>query len=267
MAVFNREEFLFIASDQQEGVVGPRTEDENRQNPRNRTIRGDVEKVCDISPNLECHSVGSPHNKKRNNPENRASIGDQQKENHNQHGGEQKGEICARKDAGKVNLEPFGTGHICANSVGGVFRDERPDLGDALSLLINIVNFIHGDGEDAGRVVFRDGRRRNKQFPHHLHIAELGEELVDASCRHLNHRIKLTLEPDDVVIGELTGGLRQDHHRRSALGTRHLSQCLLHQNDFGVIGKARVGTDVSFLGSKHRERQHGKNQPDKERDP
>ena len=216
---------------------------------------------------MTCHAICRPHHQERNNPQNRASIGHQQKENHYQHGGEQKSEICARKDTGKVNLEPLGTGHISVNSVGGVLRDERPDFGDALSLLIDIVDFVHGDGEDGGCVVLRDGRRWNEQFPHHLHVAEVGEELVDASCRHLNHGIKLTLEPDDVVIGELTGGLRQDHHRRSALGTRHLGQRLLHQNDFGVIGKARVGTDVSFLGSKHRERQHGKNQPDKERDP
>ena len=98
MTIFSGEQLLFVTSNQQEGVVGAGSKDKNGKNSRDGTVRGDIEESRDVSTNLASHAIRSSHHEQRNDPQNGASIRDQQEENHDEHSRQEKCEVRAGKN-------------------------------------------------------------------------------------------------------------------------------------------------------------------------
>ena len=228
-------QFVSIARDEQEGVVGPGAEDEHRQDAGDRRIQRNADRGRDKTGHDAGERVGDSDDDERDEPQPRAPVGDQQQDRHDDHRGQQQREVRAREDRGDIDLEALRAGQVDAHSVeiGGC---RVPQLLCALGLGGHVRLGVERDDDERDGAVIRDLGRRNEAVARE--VGEIAERLrIDRGQR---------------LGAELSGIRREDEQRGGSVRVELLLQ-LLHLHGLRAVGKTHRRCRLALLAAAQRE--------------
>jgi hypothetical protein len=104
-------QLLAVAGDHQQGVIRPGAEDQHRQNAPGLTGDRHPSVGDQIAESSRGH-LGEEHSEERDDPEDRAAIDEDQKQQHKTGGREQQGPVDVVEDLDRVSGETCGAGHL-----------------------------------------------------------------------------------------------------------------------------------------------------------
>ena len=245
-------QLLAVAGDQEQGVVGADAEDEHRQDAAALAVDGDPGVLGQQVDGGGRHLEGEPDRYERDQPEDRAAVGEQEQDRDDARGCQQQRAVDTVENAGEVADEAGGAGHLDLEAVAAV-TDEGADFVDRVE---GALGFVVGGGrhrqrvDDGPAVVGGDrfGRRRCRE--------EAGERLA------VGRDLGLVGRGQTAVAGV-------DQHRGQRFAVRELLLEFGDPERLGVAGQPGRGVVLLDLAEFAGERAKGgdDDQPDHEHEP
>ena len=162
-------QLVAVARDEQQRVVGARAEDQHRQDadgrlvPGRRRVRASVW-VASTAASL----VGDAHDEQRDDPQDRAAVGDHEQDRDDRGGGREQAEVGAVEDGGEVGLDGRRAGDLGADP-SGAFASSW------CAHRVDRVGDVRGaggrDGEDADRRLAVRARDDHRAALRHADVA------------------------------------------------------------------------------------------------
>ncbi len=232
-------QFLAVAGDHQQRVVGARAEHHHVEDAGGQTVDREAavprEQVDHALGDLQ----GDTRAQHRHDPQRRAAIDDQQDDDDHDTGGEQQGAVDVGERLIAVGGLPGRAGHISAQAVTVLGRafDDRPDIGHV------IVEFRFAGVADAYDDLHRLAVRRDDRTERLLARCRPGQPDGDVTAIDLG---QVRLRGGDVGGGDAgIPGVQDD--RECAVGVVELGGQIQRPRRFGIgreIGRLVVGLRV-----------------------
>ncbi len=109
-------QLVAVARDEQQGVVGARAEDEDREDADGRLVPDDGECRERVRREHGCESVGDADDEEREDPEDRAAVGQHEQQGDDGGGGDEQAGVGALEDRGEVGLDGCRAGDLCGDA-------------------------------------------------------------------------------------------------------------------------------------------------------
>ena len=229
MTVLVTAELFPVSRDQQEGIVRPCTDDQDRDDRLALAVDGQVGVLRQEVDQPERATERDDDREDRQDPQGRAAVGDQQEHDHREQRPEQELAVEALERLGRVDRLPTGAGNV---DVGAV------QLGDVLDLVGDAGHQVPALGAQVERHRGLDG------------LAVLRGDRADHLALDVVHRLQvggLLLHRGEVGRGEPVLVL-VDHGGGDRVGVLERLHLLQGLGGLCVAGQPRGGLVVLHLG-------------------
>ena len=186
-------QFVAVSRDKQQRVVGTGTEDEHREDARDRAIERDARGVRHQASRDARDEVGDTDHGKRNDPQHGTAVGDDEQQGNNECRHTEQHEVGTLEHRRDVDQEAFGTREPHLNAVGQAVRSNRANLVGALRLHAHAVFNRERKHHERRRAIVRNGGRRHEAIERD--VGQLDRALGDRG---------------DVVVAQLTALAAKD---------------------------------------------------------
>ena len=121
-------QLVAVAGDEQQGVVGAGAEHEDREDADGRLVPDDREGRERVCREHGCESVRDADDDEREDPEDRAAVGQHEQQGDDGGGGDEQARVGALEDRGEVGLDRGRPGHLGRDALGQVGLDDLADV-------------------------------------------------------------------------------------------------------------------------------------------